>query len=100
MSTLMFGEKDGWIVSWKKIAAYIGKTEKTAKRYHKLYGMPVRRDPGGTAIGLKPEINLWLIKFDELMRKYNGKAYEHLVKRFKKAEKSIVESSETFHNDT
>jgi len=49
----MLESKDGWIVGWQKIAAYIGKTVKTAKRYHKLYGMPARRDPGNTAIGLK-----------------------------------------------
>ena len=83
----MLTEKEGWLVGWKSISRYIGKHPNTAKKYHVKYGMPVRRDPGGGAVALKYELGRWLIEFDELMKKYNGKAYEHLAKRFKKSGK-------------
>ena len=97
----MLHPENGWLVGWQKIAAYIGKTVKTAKRYHKLYGMPVRRDPGSTAVALEYELDRWLIEFDDLVKRYDkGLAFKALAKRFKKIEKSMVDPSETSHNDT
>jgi len=83
----MLTGKEGWLAGWKSIAGYIGKHVNTAKKYHHNYVMPVHRDPGGSAVALRYELDRWLIEFDELMKKYNGKACEHLAKRFKKSGK-------------
>jgi len=56
---------DGWLSTWQEIGDYIGRSIKTAKKYYKRYGLPVHRAPGGLVSALKPEIDLWLIKFDK-----------------------------------
>ena len=58
--------KDSWLTGWKEIAAYINKHVDTAIKYHKEYGMPVRRDPGGGAFAFKHEIDYWASRFSEL----------------------------------
>ncbi|MBL8594759.1 MAG: hypothetical protein JNK01_18895, partial [Devosia sp.] len=34
--------------SWKEIAAFFGKDERTVKRWESIRGLPIRRVPGGT----------------------------------------------------
>jgi len=47
------------------ISAYLSCSIKTAKRYHKRWGMPIRRAPGNMPIALKDELNEWLTLADE-----------------------------------
>ncbi|MBI5084287.1 MAG: PD40 domain-containing protein [Acidobacteria bacterium] len=49
--------------SWKDIAAYLHCSEKTARRRHLLYGLPVHRMPGGTkspVFAYRDEVDQWL----------------------------------------
>jgi len=62
----------GWLTGWKEIAGYISQTIKTAKKYHKKYGMTIRRGPGGKPIALPSELDKWLIKFDDLKKTKKG----------------------------
>lgn len=57
-----------WAMGWKQIGFYLDRSAQTAKRYHKRYGMPVRRDPGGRPIALLSEIDEWLLGFGEKKR--------------------------------
>lgn len=53
----------GRLDSWKEIAAYVGRDERTAQRWHRLYGLPVRRPAGraGTRVfAFSDEIDAWL----------------------------------------
>ena len=59
----------GWLTTWKQIANYIGRSVKTAKKYYKRYGMPVRRGPDGMPYALPQELDRWLILFDEKKKK-------------------------------
>jgi len=59
----------GWLTGWKSIAQYIDRSVKTAKKYYKRYGMPVRRGPKDMPIALPYEIDQWLIKSDEMKAK-------------------------------
>lgn len=63
----------GWITTWKAIARYIDRTEKTAKKYHKLFGLPVRRLPGNLPAILPNEVDTWLITFDEIKKREKKK---------------------------
>lgn len=54
--------KDG-LHGWKEIAAYLGRDERTAKRWEKQRGLPVRRIPGSGRANvyiLLPELEAWL----------------------------------------
>jgi hypothetical protein len=49
--------------SWKEIAGFIGRDERTAMRWAKEKGMPVKRIPGGSrgrVYGTRSEISAWL----------------------------------------
>ena len=51
------------LVGWKEIAAYLGKTDRTVKRWGKNRGLPIRRVPGvsKTSVYAYPaELDLWL----------------------------------------
>jgi serine/threonine-protein kinase len=48
--------------SWKEIAAYLGRTEKTARRWEQSEGMPVHRlvhQERGSVYGYKHELDAW-----------------------------------------
>lgn len=64
---------EGWLSGWKAIAKYINRAIRTAKRYHKKYGMPVRRLPGKRPVALPYELDLWLIEFDKLRKRHKRK---------------------------
>lgn len=49
--------------SWKEIAAFFGKDERTVKRWETVRGLPVRRVPGGTRTSVfayVDELEAWL----------------------------------------
>lgn len=49
--------------SWKEIAAFFGKDERTVKRWESIRGLPVRRVPGGTRTSVFAyvhELEAWL----------------------------------------
>lgn len=51
------------LASWKEIATFLGVTVKTAQRWEKLRGLPVRRVPGGQKGGVfavRSEVEDWL----------------------------------------
>ena len=51
--------------SWKEIAEFVGRTERTVQRWEKLYGLPVHRPAGrerSAVIALASEIEAWSIK--------------------------------------
>ncbi len=53
----------GQLHGWKEIAAYLGRDERTAKRWEKQRGLPVRRIPGSGRANvyiLIPELEAWL----------------------------------------
>jgi len=50
--------------SWKEIASHIGRTERTAKRWEQLRGLPVHRVPGGgrqVVFAYALELDAWLL---------------------------------------
>jgi TolB-like protein/Tfp pilus assembly protein PilF len=56
---------DRRINSWKEIAAYFGRDERTVKRWEKERGLPVHRIPGGSrgsVYALTSELSEWLEK--------------------------------------
>ena len=56
-------ENHGVLASWKGIAAYFGCNVRTAKRWERERGMPVRRAPGkknGTVFARTSELDAWL----------------------------------------
>ena len=66
----------GWISGWSNIADYIGRSIPTAKRYHYRFHMPVRRIPGMSPVCLSPELDMWLIEFDRLVKERREKENE------------------------
>jgi len=58
-------ELEGWLTGWKAIAQYIDRSTKTARKYYKDYGMPVRRGPQYMPIALPYELDRWLVLLDE-----------------------------------
>ncbi len=56
-------ENHGVLASWKGIAAYFGCNVRTAKRWERERGLPVRRAPGkksGTVFARTSELDAWL----------------------------------------
>ena len=51
---------DEWLVGWRDIGKYIGKSAKTAQRYARD-GMPFFRDPGGRPIAKPALIDEYLV---------------------------------------
>jgi Flp pilus assembly protein TadD len=57
---IVFGQR---LDSWKEIAAFLGKGERTVKRWEQERGLPVRRVPGkskGSVYAFSGELNDWL----------------------------------------
>jgi tetratricopeptide (TPR) repeat protein len=51
------------LVSWKEIASYLGRSERTLKRWEEERGLPVHRVPGGargSVYAFPAELDLWL----------------------------------------
>ncbi len=45
--------------TWGEIAAFLGTSEKTAKRWTREKGMPVRKHPGGRVYAFSEELLRW-----------------------------------------
>lgn len=53
---------DGVLQSWKQIANYVGRTERTVQRWEREFGFPIRRPSGKTrsaVMALVSEIEEW-----------------------------------------
>src|ERR1700759_11739 len=66
-STPMAEMKDGTAIlsSWKDIACYLGKGVRTAQRWEKELGLPVRRPKEGiksAVLAFPSELNDWVLK--------------------------------------
>ena len=60
-------EKPQALVSWKEIAAFLNRAERTAKRWERERGLPVHRVPGGERGGVfayPDELEAWLMGQD------------------------------------
>jgi hypothetical protein len=56
------GEPTGKLESWKQIAAYFDRSERTVRRWEELEGLPVHRHDhgkGGTVVGYPAELDRW-----------------------------------------
>jgi Tfp pilus assembly protein PilF len=56
--------RQGRLNSWKEIADYLGKAERTVKRWEQEYALPIHRRPGGghgSVFALKTELEEWLL---------------------------------------
>src|SRR5437870_13748804 len=59
----MHGSERRRLTSWKEIAAYLGRDIRTAVRWEKERGLPVRRIPGGKArsvFAYADELDRWI----------------------------------------
>src|SRR5262245_7823300 len=53
---------EGWLDSWKEIASYMGRDERTVQRWESERNLPVRRLPGGKRGGVyayRQELDAW-----------------------------------------
>ena len=57
-------DEENWLVGWKGIGKYIGKSAKTAQRYGKKHGMPFLRDGGDRPIAKPSQIDRWILGFN------------------------------------
>ena len=57
-------DEENWLVGWKAIGKYIGKSAKTAQRYGKKHGMPFLRDGGDRPIAKPSQIDRWILGFN------------------------------------
>lgn len=58
-----------WLIGWKAVSAYIGKSVKTCQKYARTYSMPVHRDPGGGVLALPHELDRWVLAYNDLAKK-------------------------------
>ena len=59
-------DEEIWLVGWKGIGKYIGKSAKTAQRYGHD-DMPFLRDAGGRPIAKPSQIDRWILRFNQHM---------------------------------
>ena len=65
-------ETEEWLVGWRAIGKYLGRSGKTAQRYgHR--GMPFFRDPAGRPIAKPSMIDEYIINLNE--SKYDDKTW-------------------------
>ena len=60
-------DEEKWLVGWREIGNYIGKSAKTAQRYGKKHGMPFLRDAGGRPIAKPSQLDRWILVFNQYM---------------------------------
>ena len=59
----------GIIQGWKAIGRHIGRSGRTARRWYDNYKMPVRNAITGRPFAFIHELDLWMVKVDELLKK-------------------------------
>lgn len=52
------------LTGWKPISNYMGVSVQTAKKWHKLKGLPVFRGPNNVPISFADTIREWVIQVD------------------------------------
>jgi len=57
-------DEENWLVGWKGIGKYIGKSAKTAQQYGKKHGMPFLRDGGDRPIAKPSQIDKWIFGYN------------------------------------
>jgi hypothetical protein len=67
-------DEENWLVGWREIGKYIGKSAKTAQRYGKKVGMPFLRDGGDRPIAKPSQIDKWIFRFNR--RYYDEKIWQ------------------------
>lgn len=50
------------LIGWKEISTYLRVSEKTALRYHKRLGLPVKKDQAGHPIITKETADKWRLQ--------------------------------------
>lgn len=50
------------LIGWKEISQYLEVSEKTASRYKKEKGLPVKKNPAGHPVITKSKIDNWQSK--------------------------------------
>jgi transposase len=65
-------DNGNWLVGWRAIGKYIGKSGKTAQRWVRL-GMPFFRDTGGRPIAIPWQVDKWIIAVNQ--RRYDNKIW-------------------------
>jgi len=58
---------EAWLIGWRAIGQYIGRSAKTARRWAKA-GMPFFRDPAGRPIAKPSQIDDYLVDINREMR--------------------------------
>ena len=58
-------DTENWLVGWREIGNYIGKSAKTAQRYGKKDGMPFLRDGGDRPIAKPSQIDKWIVALNQ-----------------------------------
>lgn len=64
------------LMSWKEIAAYLGKGVRAVQRWEREIGLPVRRLLGKNRIvvlAIRPELDAWLCRTGPVERAANGR---------------------------
>jgi hypothetical protein len=59
----------GWLYGWFDIAKYIGASIRSAQRYKQHHDMPVRELPSKKKTAIPSELDAWLIKFNQKLKK-------------------------------
>jgi len=64
---------DQWLVGWRDIGKYLGKSAKTAQRYAKD-GMPFFRDPAGRPMAKPSMIDEFIVELNQ--QQYDDKVWK------------------------
>ena len=54
---------------WKAIASFLGRSERTARRWHARYALPIIILPSGNVFALARALKTYLLTFDEIVRR-------------------------------
>ena len=61
---------EGRVRGWRNIANFLGvKSKTTAKKYYKVFGLPILRDPSNCPILYTDMYKAWLFRANKLMKK-------------------------------
>ena len=61
----MDNQYQGYLIVWKNIGRYLGRSQKTVQRWEQKEGLPVLRDPSGRPLASPEHIHEWLLKFSD-----------------------------------
>jgi len=72
------------MMGWKAIAKYLSVSVDTAKRYHKVYHMPVYKLPGSvnaSVMTFTSVVDSWIITYNKLRSEYLEKKRKKIVRK-------------------